>query len=56
MVFCLKIFNEIGIFDYSFINNIFKLTENKNIHSSLDNSKTYTSVVAMQKQNVIKLK
>ena len=41
MVFCLKIFAEIGILKYEYVDNKLKLSENKNIHSSLDKSHTY---------------
>ena len=40
-VFCLKIFSEIGIFNYDFTNNQLIIKENKNVHSSLENSITY---------------
>ncbi len=43
MVFCLKIFNEIGILDYSYSNGIFKIIENKNLKSNLENSNTYNT-------------
>ena len=53
MIFCLKIFKDINIFDYIFKDNKLTLIENKNVHSNLENSKTYNLLREHQNKKIL---
>ena len=55
MIFCIKIFNEIGVLNYSFKDLHLCIKENKNVHTNLENSHTYTNLRKIQEKNILEI-
>lgn len=47
-VFCLRVFQELGIFNINFADEGVAITENKGVESKLENSKLYSAVKVLQ--------